>query len=70
MYGAWLATGDLLVLMLAFDMGIPNILIQRIGAALAKSDKKAIGGYFGGNDENAHFSIPLVVGWVTIWFWR
>ena len=47
MYGAWLATGDLLVLMLAFDMGIPNILIQRIGAALAKSDEKAIGAYFG-----------------------
>ena len=47
MYGAWLATGDLLVLMLAFDMGIPNILIQRIGAALANSDKKAIGNYFG-----------------------
>jgi O-antigen/teichoic acid export membrane protein len=47
MYGAWLATGELLVLMLAFDMGIPNILIQRIGAALAKSDTKAIGSYFG-----------------------
>ena len=47
MYGAWLATGDLLVLMLAFDMGIPNILIQRIGAALAASDKRAIGVYFG-----------------------
>ncbi len=47
MYGAWLATGDLLVLMLAFDMGIPNILIQRIGASLAKNDKPAIGAYFG-----------------------
>lgn len=47
MYGAWLATGELLVLMLAFDMGIPNILIQRIGAALAKKDTKAIGAYFG-----------------------
>ncbi|MEI7984654.1 MAG: hypothetical protein WCI55_03415 [Armatimonadota bacterium] len=47
MYGAWLATGEMLVLMLAFDMGIPNIIIQRIGAALAKSDKKAIGAYFG-----------------------
>ena len=46
MYGAWLATGELLVLMLAFDMGIPNIIIQRIGAALANSDKKAIGAYF------------------------
>jgi O-antigen/teichoic acid export membrane protein len=47
MYGAWLATGEMLVLMLAFDMGIPNIIIQRIGAALAISDKKAIGAYFG-----------------------
>ena len=46
MYGAWLATGEMLVLMLAFDMGIPNIIIQRIGASLAISDKKAIGAYF------------------------
>jgi O-antigen/teichoic acid export membrane protein len=46
LYGAWLATGEMLVLMLAFDMGIPNLLIQRIGAALAKNDHRSIGRYF------------------------
>lgn len=77
MYGAWLATGDLLVLMLAFDMGIPNILIQRIGAALAKSDKRAIGAYFGtGATVLVSFTLvlgailaslsPFVPGWVHL----
>ena len=67
MYGAWMATGDLLVLMLAFDMGIPNILIQRIGAALAKSDTKAIGGYFGtGATILIAFSCILCLGLAAI----
>jgi O-antigen/teichoic acid export membrane protein len=46
-YGAWLASGELLGLLLAFDAGIPNLMIQRIGAALAKGDQREIGGYFG-----------------------
>lgn len=46
-YGAWLASGEMLVMMLAFDMGIPNLLIQRVGAALAANDRRLIGAYFG-----------------------
>lgn len=38
LYGAWLATGEALVWLLAFDFGIPNLLIQRVGAAKAKGE--------------------------------
>jgi O-antigen/teichoic acid export membrane protein len=47
LYGAWLASGELLAFLLVFDMGIPNLMIQRIGAALARGDRRAVGGYFG-----------------------
>jgi O-antigen/teichoic acid export membrane protein len=77
LYGGWLATGDLLVLMLAFDMGIPNLLIQRIGASLAASDQRAIGAYFGtGASILVAFAAvlgaalcvaaPFVPGWVHL----
>ncbi len=46
LYGAWLATGEVLVWLLAFDFGIPNLLIQRVGALHAKGDKGAIGSHF------------------------
>ncbi len=46
LYGAWLATGEVLVWLLAFDFGIPNLLIQRVGALLAKGDKRGIGTHF------------------------
>lgn len=45
LYGAWLATGELLVWLQAFDLGLPNLLIQRIGAAHARDDRAAIGEY-------------------------
>jgi O-antigen/teichoic acid export membrane protein len=45
LYGAWLASGELLVWILAFDLGLPNLLIQRIGAAHARGDARAIGEY-------------------------
>ena len=47
LYGAWLATGEAIVWMLAFDFGIPNLLIQRTGAALARGEKESIGRLFG-----------------------
>jgi O-antigen/teichoic acid export membrane protein len=46
-YGAWLATGEMLVWLLAFDFGIPNLLIQRTGAALARGDYRSIGRHMG-----------------------
>ena len=46
LYGAWLATGEVLVWLLAFDFGVPNLLIQRVGAHLAKGEKREIGAHF------------------------
>lgn len=46
LYGAWLATGEILVWMQAFDLGIPNLLIQRIGSAAADNDDRTSGRYF------------------------
>jgi O-antigen/teichoic acid export membrane protein len=45
LYGAWLASGELLVWILAFDLGLPNLLIQRIGAAHARGDVATVGEY-------------------------
>lgn len=74
LYGAWLASGDLLVFMLAFDMGIPNLIIQRIGAALAQRDSRAIGAYFGtGIVVLSSFAVLLgaalfaISAWVPVW---
>ena len=39
LYGAWLAIGDILVWLQALDLGIPNIITQKIAAAQGK-DKK------------------------------
>lgn len=46
LYGAWLGSGDILLWMMAFDLGLPNLMIQRIGAAHGKSDTKTVSEYF------------------------
>lgn len=46
LYGAWLATGEVLVWIQAMDLGLPVLLIQRIGAAHARGDRRAVGEYF------------------------
>src|SRR4051812_17531785 len=46
LYGAWLASGDVLVWLQAFDLGLPNLLIQRIGAASGRGDRLAASEYF------------------------
>lgn len=47
LYGAWLGSGDILVWMQAFDFGLPNLMIQRIGAAHGQGDTQAVGEHFG-----------------------
>lgn len=42
-YGIWLATGEVLIWLQAFDLGVPNLLIERIGRAAAINDSAAIG---------------------------
>jgi hypothetical protein len=46
LYGAWLGSGDILIWMQALDFGIPNLMIQRIGAAHGRNDSSAVGHYF------------------------
>ena len=46
-YGAWLASGDFLYWIMAFDLGLPSLMIQRIGAAHGRGDRVAVGEYFG-----------------------
>lgn len=45
-YGVWLATGEILLWMVAFDCGIPNLMIQRIGSAHAQGRTGEIGKQF------------------------
>lgn len=45
-YGVWLATGEILLWMVAFDCGIPNLMIQRIGSAHAQGRTSDIGRHF------------------------
>jgi O-antigen/teichoic acid export membrane protein len=46
-YGAWLATGNVLVWLTAIDPGLSSILQQRIAAAYGKMDIQEIQGYVG-----------------------
>lgn len=46
LFGAWLGTGELLVWLQACDLGLPNLIIQRIGSAHGRGDTKAIGAWF------------------------
>src|SRR5882724_989451 len=46
LFGAWAGSGDLLLWMLIFDFGLPNLMIQRIGAAHVKQDYTTVGRYF------------------------
>ncbi len=46
LYGAWLGSGDFLIWMQAFDLGLPNLMIQRIGAAHGQGDSKSVAEYF------------------------
>jgi len=46
LYGAWLGSGDILVWLQAFDLGLPNLLIQRVGAAHGRGDRTTASEYF------------------------
>ncbi len=46
LYGAWLASGEFLCLMQALDLGLPNLMIQRIGSAYGRGDLRSVGEYF------------------------
>jgi Na+-driven multidrug efflux pump len=46
LYGAWVATGGLLVWLQVLDLGFPNLLIQRVGAAYGRGDAGEAKDYF------------------------
>jgi O-antigen/teichoic acid export membrane protein len=46
LYGAWLGSGDFLLWMQALDLGLPNLMIQRIGAAHGRGDPRSVAEYF------------------------
>lgn len=45
-FGIWLATGELLLWLVAFDCGLPNMMVQRVSAADARGENRIAGGYF------------------------
>jgi len=63
LYGAWLGAGDFLIWMQAFDLGLPNLMIQRIGVAHGKGDAKAVAEYYAtGLAVAALVSLVLAIG--------
>lgn len=44
--GAWLASAEILLWMQAMDLGIPNLMIQRIAAAHGRGDRRSGAGWF------------------------
>ncbi len=57
MYGAWLAATELLTWIQLLDLGIPNLMTQRIGALVGQGDRDAAGRWFAAGQ-----SCLLVVG--------
>jgi O-antigen/teichoic acid export membrane protein len=47
LYGSWLGSGDVLSWMLVSDLGVADLLVQRIGAARGRGDDRAVGEWFG-----------------------
>jgi len=43
LYGAWVASGDLFFYLNTLEFGIPNLMIQKIGASSARRDLAAVG---------------------------
>ena len=43
LFGAWLATGNIMTWLTIADPGVGDVLLQKIGNALGKNDKKEIG---------------------------
>jgi O-antigen/teichoic acid export membrane protein len=46
LYGAWLGSGDLLSWMMVSDLGIADLLVQKIGAAHGRGDEREAGEWF------------------------
>ncbi|HYH82249.1 MAG TPA: hypothetical protein VEX86_20740 [Longimicrobium sp.] len=47
MYGAWLASGDILGWLSVLDMGVSGVMTQRMAAAHGRRDHRVLAAYFG-----------------------
>jgi hypothetical protein len=47
LYGAWLGTGEVLTGILALDLGVSNLMVQRIAHAHGRSEKSAVAAWLG-----------------------
>lgn len=47
LFGAWLATGEVLTAILALDLGVSNLMVQRIARAHGRSDRDGVGAWLG-----------------------
>ena len=45
LYGAWLGSGDILLWLSAFDFGLPNLIIQKVGRACGTGDDRRAAEY-------------------------
>src|ERR1039457_5092638 len=64
-YGAWLASGDLMIWLQSSDLGLCNLMIQRLGSAHGKDDANAVARNFG-TCMVLIFGISLLVGVVGV----
>jgi O-antigen/teichoic acid export membrane protein len=56
LYGAWLGSGDVLVWLQAFDLGLPNLMIQRVASAHGRGDHKTVAEWF----ASSMFALALI----------
>ena len=77
LYGAWLATSELLVWLQLLDLGIPNLMTQRIGASVGQSDEGTVSRWSGTGlcvlaviaaalAGVAMASAPLITAWARV----
>ncbi|TDO19018.1 lipopolysaccharide biosynthesis protein [Pedobacter duraquae] len=69
-YGAWLATGNILSWITIVDPGVGGVLLQKVGYAIGKEDKDDIGKVItsGTLISLALFIVCIAVGYITSFF--
>jgi len=75
LYGLWLASGGILALLAAIDMGLASLMTQRISRAFGQKDVRGVSLYFFNGLLLQLMLMTMLVGgaaliasWVPIWF--
>ena len=70
LYGAWLATGEVLTAVLALDLGVSNLMVQRIARAQGRGDGHAVAAWFGtGVTILAALGVVVLLTGLTVSSW-